>query len=336
MVVLRRSARDLPRRAHVHRLDLDDRQRVGRALTKGGRLTKKRDLQGPGARRPQQPVARLPPRRAHRGVLLTALRARPAAAGHPQRDALHGLAEPVLDRRASGRCGPSRPTCPAASATRIPTRSQLEDKLWLFWRGGGVEPDVLLHRGRLQVGARARARRASATRSGRTRSTSATATTRSTGSSPTATRELEEQPALPALRGPASCSRSSGRKLGDAGRRPAAHLQSSTTSTSYSDQRRPRVGPRHRAHRRGPAARRLHAARREPRHLLLRVPQRHAVGQPQDRRGGPGRAVVPLRRRDVRPRGSALSSTCRARSGRWNQVEQWFTPDKAARGRRAS
>ena len=74
--------------------------------TADGKLTKRRDLQGPRTRRPQQPVARLPPRRAHHGLLLAALRAPPAAARASQGDALHGLAEPVLDRRL--RAGPHR------------------------------------------------------------------------------------------------------------------------------------------------------------------------------------------------------------------------------------
>ena len=96
---------------------------------------------------------------------------------------------------------------------------------------------------------------------------------------------------------------------------------------NYSDRRRARMGARHRADRRGPAARRLHAPGRQPRHLLLRLPQRHEVDQPQDRRGrapaGPSfhSGGATLDHED--PRVVYLSRTI----GHWNQVEQWFTPD---------
>ena len=55
----------------------------------------------------------------------------------------------------------------------------------------------------------------------------------------------------------------------------------------------------------GPPARRLHAPGQQPRHLLVRLPQRHEVAEPQDRRGRGRAAVLPLRRRDPRPRGPA-------------------------------
>jgi hypothetical protein len=102
VVVLRRSARDRTRRAHVHRLDLDDGERLGRPPQAGRFLHQARDLQGAGRRRPQQPVARVPTRRAHRRLLLPALRPLPAAAEpSPQPDALPDLQAPVLDQRFS-------------------------------------------------------------------------------------------------------------------------------------------------------------------------------------------------------------------------------------------
>ena len=56
---------------------------------------------------------------------------------------------------------------------------------------------------------------------------------------------------------------------------------------------------------RGAAADRLHPPRRPSRHVLLRVPQRRALDQPQDRRGRAGLPVLHLGRRDARPRGPA-------------------------------
>src|SRR3954447_20470935 len=51
--------------------------------TAGGTLTKQVIFKGLGRRRSQQPLARLPARRAHHGVLLAAFRSPPASPGIP-------------------------------------------------------------------------------------------------------------------------------------------------------------------------------------------------------------------------------------------------------------
>src|SRR3954453_22393215 len=47
---------------------------------------------------------------------------------------------------------------PGGLGYTYPNPIQLDDKLWLFWRGRWLEPDVLLHRGRRALGTGARAR----------------------------------------------------------------------------------------------------------------------------------------------------------------------------------
>ena len=84
----------------------------------------------------------------------------------------------------------------------------------------------------------------------------------STASSPTATRRASRTACTTCASRTASCSR----------RAAPARLAALVPLTRhrldpiyrYSDQRRPSLGPRDRAHRRGPPAHRLHAARREP------------------------------------------------------------------------
>ena len=142
----------------------------------------------------------------------------------------------------------------------------------------------------------------SGTRSGRTRSTSATARA-STASSPTVTRRTGRTACTTCACRTAPCTRRAG-PARHAGPGAAAHLQA-RPHLQLLRPGRARMGARHRAHRRGPPAGRLHAPRRQPRHLLLRLPQRHEVDQPQDHRGRRGPPVLPLGRRDPRPRGSA-------------------------------
>ena len=78
---------------------------------------------------------------------------------------------------------------------------QLRDKLWLFWRGGGWNPTFSYTRTAAN-GCRRASSCAPTARRGPTPSTSATATAESTPSSATGTRTaLQQQPALPALRG---------------------------------------------------------------------------------------------------------------------------------------
>ena len=176
------------------------RQRVGRSLHEGRQAQQATDLQRPRARRSQQPVARLPARRAHRGVLLAALGSPPASPWHSERDALHGLVAPILDRGLrAGENGPDqRPRRPGLHVSE-PGSAQGQAVAVLARRR--VESDLLLHRRRHEVGAGPRARllrpRAAALREVRRRR------------GPPHPRhlhrrppdELEEQPALPPLRG---------------------------------------------------------------------------------------------------------------------------------------
>ena len=272
--------------------------------TAGGQAHQARDLQGPRPRRPQQPVARLPPRRAHHGLLLAALRAPPAAPGDPERDALHGLAEPVLDQRLRAGAHRRRPTSPAAWATPIPNPVQLKRQAVAVLARRRLEPDLLLHRRRHPLGAGPRARvlraRAAAVHEVRRRRQRSIHGIFTDGHPENWKNSLHymryENRALYAA---------SGAKLGTPGPGAVAHLQA-RPHLQLLRPGRARVGARHRAHRRGPPAGRLHAPGRQPRHLLLRLPQRHEVDQPQDRRGRGRPPVLPLRRRDPRPRGSAL------------------------------
>ena len=306
VVVLRRPARDLARRRHVHRLDLHDRQRLGRPLHGRAASSRKRVIFKGLGRDDHNNPSLVFRRDGHIMVFFSPHSGHHLPPpGHPERDALHGVVEPVLDRRLRAGAHGRRPTSPAASGYTYPNPIQLKDKLWLFWRGGDVEPDVLLHRGRHPLGARPASSCTSGTGSGPTRSTSATATAGSTASSPTATRRTGRTACTTCATRPATSTRASGRRLGTLEVVPL-HTSKLDHIYNYSDARRARLGPRHRAHRRGPAAGRLHAPRRQPRHLLVRLPQRHAVDQPQDRRGRRRPPVVPLRRRDARPRGPAL------------------------------
>ena len=112
----------------------------------------------------------------------------------------------------------------------------------------------------------------------------------------------------------------------DAGARAAAHVKA-RPHLQVLRRRRAGVAARHRADRRGPAARRLHPPRRRPRHVLLRVPQRHEWISRKIVEAGAGRTSftsggATLDHED--PRFVYLSRTI----GHWNQVEQWFTPDE--------
>ena len=302
--------------------------------TAGGRLTKRADLQGPGTRRPQQPVARLPPRRAHRRVLLAALRAPPAAARHPERDAVHGLAEPVLDRRLRPRAHRSdqRARRPGLHLSQ-PDPAQGQAVAVLARRR--VEPDLLLHRERSHwVPARELVLLRSA-RSARTRSTSATATAEIHGIF-TDGHPTNWKTGLHYLRYEAgNLYAMSGRRIGSL-RSVPFHTSKLDHIYNYSD-RGGRAWPHDIALTvRGPAADRLHAASGEPRHLLLRVPQRHEVGQPQDRRGGPRPPVVPLGRRVARPRGPAHRLSVAHDRPRGTRSSSGSRRTRGGRGRRAS
>ena len=217
-----------------------------------------------------------------------------------------------------------RPTCPAGSATPIRTRSSCSDKLWLFWRGGGWNPTFSYTEDRIRLGAGARAglfghgQRPYAKYVG-------------DGDSRIHGIFTDGHPedfknSLYYLRYESRrLFAANGAQFGDARRRAVAHLQARPHLQVL--RRGGRAwGARHRAHRRGPAARRLHAPGRQPRHVLLRLLQRQELGQPQDRRGRSRPPVVhsggaTLDHED--PRFVYLSRTI----GRWNQVERWFTPD---------
>ena len=96
----------------------------------------------------------------------------------------------------------------------------------------------------------------------------------------------------------------SGHKIGQPAQRPVPDRQARADLQVHEGEGQ-RLAARHRAHLTRPAADRLHPPRRPPRHVLLRVPQRRALDQPQDRRGRPGLPVLHLGRRDARPRGPA-------------------------------
>ena len=235
------------------------------------------------------------------------------------------VAAPVLDQRL--RAGQTVDTnVPGGLGYTYPNPVQVKDKLWLFWRGGAWNPTFSYTEDGIPLGAGPRARllrpRAAAVREVRRRRGPPHPRhlhRRSPG-------ELEEQPALHALREPASSTRWAG-PARHAGPGAAAHLEA-RPHLQLLRPGRARVGARHRAHRRGPPAGRLHAPGRQPRHLLLRLPQRHEVDQPQDRRGRApaARPSTPAARRST-TRTRAIVYLSRT-IGRWNQVEQWFTPDE--------
>ncbi|CAA9523980.1 MAG: hypothetical protein AVDCRST_MAG67-3917, partial [uncultured Solirubrobacteraceae bacterium] len=306
VVVLRRSARDLARRPHVHGLDLDGGSCLGRASDARRQAQQAPAVSGPGPRRPQQPVARLPARRPDRGVLLAALRSRPAAARDPERHALPHLEEGVLDHRRVG-ADPHRPERPRQPRFHLSQPAAAERQAVVVLARRAVVSDVQLHREQARLGACTRAHpllaRPAALREVRRRRQDEHP--RDLLQRPRD--ELQEQPVLRALRGrgPVRDERPADREPGlGAGpdRRARSHLQ-------VLRQRRARLAARHRADRRRPATSRLHAAAgraQRPRHVLVRLPQRREVAESQDRGGRRGAQLVYLRRRDVRPRRSAL------------------------------
>ena len=263
-----------------------------------------RDLQGPRARRPQQPVARLPPRRAHHGLLLAALRAPPAAARASPSAMRYMVSLNPYSIDGFGKVHTVDTNVPGGLGYTYPNPMQLQDKLWLFWRGGAWNPTFSYTDGRHPLGAGPRARllrpRPAAVHEVRHRRQAR----RSTASSPTATRRTGRTASTTRATRTRRSTPWSGRKLGTLKDVPL-HTSKLDHIYNYSDARRARLGPRHRADRRRPAARRLHAPGQQPRHLLVRLPQRHEVDQPQDRRGRGRPPVLPLGRRDARPRGPA-------------------------------
>ncbi len=194
---------------------------------------------------------------------------------------------------------------PGGLGYTYPNPIQQRDKLWLFWRGGNWNPTFSwTPNGRHDwvQGARARLlpRRPAAVRQVLRRRPQPhplpllRRTPEQLENEPSL-RPLREQRAVLGRRPPAR----------DVREHPAAHVEA-RSHLSLQRPRRACLAARHRARRPRPAVRRLHApARRHPRHLLLRLLQRHALGQPQDRRGRPPGRLIYLGRRDARPRGSA-------------------------------
>ena len=166
-----------------------------------------------------------------------------------------------------------------------------------------LEPDLLLHARRPHLGAGARAaalgRPAAALLEVRRRREAPHPRHLHRGP-----REpLQEQPLLPALR-ELRLVRGRRRAAGKPAQCAAAHLAARPHLQVHRGDGQ-RVATRHRADRRRQAAHRLHPPGRQPRHLLLRVPQRQPVGQPQDRRRRPRLPLLHLRRGHAGPRGSA-------------------------------
>ena len=305
----------------------------GSPATPGGQAHQARDLQGPRARRPQQPVARLPPRRPHHGLLLAALRAPPAAARDPQRDALHGLPEPVLDQRL--REGPHRRHQRARRARlhlSQPDAAQGQAVALLARRR--VEPDLLLHRGRHPLGARARARllrpRPAAVHEVRHRRQPPDP--RHLHRRPPG--ELEEQPPLRALRerGALRHGRAQAR---DVQGHPAAHLQARPHLQLL---RRAAVAPGATTSRSPPTAGRGSSTRAgsttaTPSSTPTTTARSGSAARSS--RPGPGarRSTRAARRSTTRTR---ASSTCRARSAAGTRSSSGSRPTRGARGRTAS
>ena len=243
------------------------------------------------------------PRRAHHRVLLPALGPPLPPPGHPERDALHVSLHPYsIDGFGPVHTVPTN--VPGGLGYTYPNPIQLRGQAVAVLARRRLEPDVLLHRGRPRTGRRPASSCTSATGSGPMRSTSATAARIHgifTDGHPTSWKN-----SLHYMRYEAgNLFAAGGRRLGSLSSVPL-HTSQARPHLPLLRPRRARVGARHRAHARGPAAGRLHAPGRQPRHLLLRLPQRHAVDQPQDRRGRRRPPLVPLRRRVARPRGPAL------------------------------
>ena len=108
--------------------------------TRGGRLSQAADLPRPGPRRPQQPVAGLPPRRAPGGVLLAALRAPPAAARASRAVMRYRISLHPWSISELGPVHTVATNVPGGLGYTYPNPVQLRDKLWLFWRGGDWNP----------------------------------------------------------------------------------------------------------------------------------------------------------------------------------------------------
>ena len=208
-----------------------------------------------------------------------------------------------------------------------PNPIQQRGKLWLFWRGGDWNPTFSYTENRIDwVPARELVRSAEGQRPyAKYVGDGKDEHPRDLLQRPRP--RLRQQPLLLPLRGQRPLQR---RRREDRepllGADPAAEPR---PGLQVLVERRPGVAARHRADVGGPAADRLHAPpgrRQRQGHVLVRLPQRREVDQPQDRRGRRRPPVVHLGRRDARPRGSALRLPV-AHDRRWNQVEQWFTPD---------
>ena len=157
--LLRRPARDLARRPHVHRLDLDHRQRLGRPHPARRRFTKKVVYKGLGVDDHNNPSLVFRPGRSHRGVLQPALRPRAAAAEPPpEPDALPDRPAPALDRGL--RAGAARQDQrPRRARLHLPQPDPAARQAVALLARRRLEPDVLLHAQRQGLGARARAAR---------------------------------------------------------------------------------------------------------------------------------------------------------------------------------
>ena len=224
---------------------------------------------------------------------------------------------------------------PGGLGYTYPNPMQLQDKLWLFWRGGAWNPtfsytDDGIH----WVPARELVYFGHAQRpytkyvgDGKRRIHGIFTDGHPENWKNSLHYVRYENEALYAMRAGASSGRS---------RTVPLHTSKLDHIYNYSDARRARLGPRHRAHRRRPAAGRLHAPGQQPRHLLLRLPQRHEVDQPQDRRGRRRAPVLPLGRRDASTTRTRASSTCRARSGTGTRSSSGSRRTRGARGRTGS
>ena len=192
---------------------------------------------------------------------------------------------------------------PGGLGFTYPNPIQQRGKLWLFWRGGGWFPTFSYTRnGTDWVPARELLRSHENERPySKYCGDGKTTDPRHLHRGPR--QPLPQQPLLPRLR-EQRLPRRQRQAARQPAQRPAPDLQARADLQVHQGQGQ-RLAARHRAHLTRPPADRLHPPRRQPRHVLLRLQQRRALDQPQDRRGRPGLPVLHLGRRHARPRGPA-------------------------------
>ena len=223
---------------------------------------------------------------------------------------------------------------PGGLGYTYPNPIQLRDKLWLFWRGGGWNPTFsYTEDGHEWVPARELVRSGGGARpyakyvGDGDRRIHAIFSNGNAHSTPSGLHYLRYEAGKLFAVG--------GRRLGTLRRRAAAHLRARPHLPLHRAGWQ-RLAARHRAHLRGPAADRLHAAAGRPGHLLLRVPQRRPSGSAarSSRRGAAASTSGPAGRRSTTR--TRASSTSRERSAHGARSSSGSRRTKAGPGRRDS